>query len=306
MRRGDRRGFALIAVLWALVLAAALAAELHAGARGDLRGAAAARAAARARWAARGGLAHAEEALRARLSAASAAGAPPGTDTLLVRPLRLDYDGVEVRVTVVDARARVQLNLAAAGELRALGAACGLSTDEAYRFAYAVTAWRAEHGSRWLAAPEDTLAVATRPPAGAFRTVEELRAVPGVTAAAYAAVGRYLSVAGDGRVNLNTAPPAVLSTLPGFGPEAVDAVVDRRRAASFLSAYEVVPALPPQARGGVQDQLAELLARAAFTPRHAEVRVEAKGQGAAARARIRAVAVLAGGRLAPLAQIEER
>ena len=44
--REDRRGFALIAVLWALVLAAALAAELHAGARGDLRGAAAVRAAA--------------------------------------------------------------------------------------------------------------------------------------------------------------------------------------------------------------------------------------------------------------------
>lgn len=304
--RADRRGFALIAVLWALVLAAALAAELHAGARGDLRGASAVRAAARARWAARGGLAHAEEALRARLAAASAAGAPPGTDTLLVRPQRLDYDGVEVRVTVVDARARVQLNLATAGELRALAEACGLSPDDAYRFGYAVTGWRAQHGPRWLAAPEDTLSAAVPPPAGAFRTVEALRGVPGVTAAAYGAVARYLSVAGDGRVNLNTAPPAVLRTLPGFGAEAAEAVVDRRRASSFLSAWEVVPALPPQVRGRVQDQMAELLARAAFTPRHAEVRVEAKGQGAAARARIRAVAVLAGGRLAPLARIEER
>jgi type II secretory pathway component PulK len=302
----DRRGFVLIAVLWALVLAAALAAELHAGARGDLRGAAAVRAAARARWAARGGLAHAEEALRARLSASSAAGAPPGTDTLVVAPLALDYDGVKVRVTVVDARAKLQLNLAAAGELRALAEACGLTPDQAYRFAYAVTAWRAEHGPRWLAAPEDTLAVAVPPPAGAFRAVEALRGVPGVTAAAYGAVARYLSVAGDGRVNLNTAPPAVLRTLPGFGAEAVEAVVERRRAASFLSAWEVVPALPPQVRGRVQDQMAELMARAAFTPRHAEVRVEAKGQGAAARARVRAVAVLAGGRLAPLARIEER
>ena len=303
--REDRRGFALIAVLWALVLAAALAAELHAGARGDLRGAAAVRAATRARWAARGGLAHAEEAVRARLAAASAAGAPPGTDTLVVPAEALDYDGVKVRVTVVDARAKVQLNLAPAGELRALGEACGLSPDDAVRFAHAVAAWRVEHGPRWLAAPEDTLAVAARPPAGAFRAVEELRGVPGVTAAAYGAVARYLSVAGDGRVNLNTAPPPVLRTLPGFGPEAADAVVDRRGAASFLSAYEVVPALPPQARGRVQDRMAELLARAAFTPRHAEVRVEAKGRGTA-RARIRAVAVLAGGRLAPLAQIEER
>jgi len=306
MTRADRRGFALIAVLWALVLAAALAAELHAGARGDLRGAAAARDAARARWAARGGLAHAEEALRARLSASSAAGAPPGIDTLVVRPQALDYDGVKVRVTVVDARAKLQLNLAAPAELRALAEACGLSPDEAYRFAYAVDGWRAAHGPRWLAAPDDTLETALRPPAGAFRAVEALREVPGVTTAAYAAVARYLSVAGDGRVNLNTAPPAVLLTLPGFGPEAARAVVDRRRASSFISAYEVVPALPPQVRGRVQDRMAELLARAAFTPRHAEVRVTARGRGAAARARVRAVAVLAGSRLAPLAQIEER
>ncbi|HYH83191.1 MAG TPA: type II secretion system protein GspK [Longimicrobium sp.] len=304
--RTDRRGFALIAVLWALVLAAALAAELHAGARGDLRGAAAVRAATGARWAARGGLAHAEEALRARLAAASATGAPPGTDTLLLRPLRLDYHGVKVRVTVVDARAKLQLNLAAAGELRALAEACGLAPDEAYRFAYAVAGWRAAHGPRWLAAPEDTLETAVRPPAGAFRAVEELRAVPGIPPRTYVAVAPYLSVAGDGRVNLNTAPLAVLRTLPGFGEEAARAVVDRRRAASFLSAWEVVPALPPQARGRVQDRMAELLPRAAFTPRHAEVRVEARGPGAAARARIRAVAVLAGGRLAPLALIEER
>jgi general secretion pathway protein K len=304
--RNDRRGFALIAVLWALILGAALVAELHAGARGDVRGAAAVRAAARARWAARGGLAHAEEDLRARLTVASAAGAPPGTDPLIVRPRALDYDGVKVRVTVVDARARVQLNLADPAQLRALAAACGLTPDEAQRFAYAVAGWRARHGPRWRAAPEDSIEAATPPPDGAFRTVEMLREVPGVTEPIYRAVAPFLSVAGDGRVNLNTAPPAVLLTLPGFGPEAARAVVERRRGASFISAYELVPALPPQARGRVQDQMAELLARVAFTPRHAEVRVEARGEGAAARARIRAVAVLAGGILAPLARIEER
>lgn len=290
-------------MLWALVLAAALAADLHAGARGDLRGASAARDAARARWAARGGLAHAEESLRARLSAASA---PPPTDTLVVAAETLDYDGVAVRVTVTDARARLQLNLATAAELRALASAVGMSSDQAYAFAYAVTGWRVSRGPRWMAAPEDTLAPALRPPAGAFRAVEELREVPGVTPAAYRALAPLLSVAGDGRVNLNSAPAAVLLTLPGFGPDAVRAVVERRRAAPFLGAYEVVAALPVLSRERVQDRMAELLARAAFAPHHAEVRVEARGAGPAERARIRAVAVLAGGRLAPLAEIEER
>jgi general secretion pathway protein K len=306
MMMRDRRGFVLVAVLWALVLAAALAAELHAGARGDLRSATAVRDAARARWAARGGLAHAEEAIRARLAASSAAGTLPGTDTLLVRPARLDYDGIEVRVMVVDAGAKLQLNLATPAELRALAEACGLAPGEASRFAWTIDAWRAAHGPRWIAAPEDTLGLAAPPPLGAFRAVEELRAVPGITAADYAAVARYLSIAGDGRVNLNTAPIAVLRTLPSFDAEAARAVADRRRAASFLSAYEIVPALPSGSRGRVQDRLAELLPRAAFTPRHAEVRVEARGRRPAARARIRAVAVLAGGGLAPLVRIEER
>src|SRR5262249_57585772 len=100
---------------------------------------------------------------------------------------------------------------------------------------------------------------------------------------------------GEGGVNLNAAPPAVLATLPGFRGDAVRAVVERRRAAPFLGAYEVVAALPAVARGPVQDQMPELLRRLAFTPRHAEVRVVARGGSPAGRARIRAVAVLAGG-----------
>jgi len=293
-------------VLWALVVAAALAADLHAGARADVRGATAARDAARARWAARGGLAHAQEALRARLNASSAAGLPPATDTLVVRPETLDYDGVRVRVSVVDARARVQLNLAPAEELRALAAAAGLSGDAADAFARSVAEWRGRNGPRMPPAPSGTGAVAARPPTGAFREVEELRGVPGVTLEAYRAVRPWLSVAGDGRINLNSAPVPVLRTLPGFGDQVARAVVERRRMSPFLSPYEVVAALPAARRLAVQDRLGELMARVAFTPLHAEVRVEARGAGAAARARIRAVAVLAGGRLAPLARIEER
>jgi len=304
--RDDARGFALIAVLWALVLAAALAAELHAGARGDRRGAIAARAGARARWAARGGLAHAQDALRAKLGSQSATGTLPPMDTLVVPAEELDFDGVTVRVTVVDARARLQLNLAGAGELRALFAAAGVPSEQAHALAAEVVRWRVEHGPRIEARPADTLAASLRPPPGAFRSVDVLREVRGVTPAVYAAVAPYLTVASDGHVNLNTAPPAVLLTLPGFDPAAVAAVVARRRAAPFLTPWEIAPALPPGARERVQDRMGELIPRLAFTPREAEVRVTAAEPGRVVRATVTAVAVLAGGRQAPVSAVVER
>jgi general secretion pathway protein K len=303
--RHDRRGFALLAALWALVLAAALAADLHARARGGLAGASAARSAARARWAARGGLAHAEEALRAHLAASAAAGAALGTDTLLVPVEELDLDGVLVRVTVVDARARVQLNLATAEELRTLAAEAGAPGDPA-AFASAVARWRAERAPRWTSAPEDSLAEPLRAPPGAFHSVAELRAVPGVTGEQYRAVAPYLTVASDGRIDLNTAPVPVLATLPGFDREAALAVAARRTRAPYVTAYEIAGGLPANARLHVQDAMAGLLLRVAFAPREAEVRVRASQPGRPGFAEIRAVAVLAGGRLAPVTQVAER
>lgn len=306
MTRNDRRGFALIAVLWALVLAAGLAAELHAGTAGDRRTAIAARQEARARWAARGGLAHAEDAIRAKLGTQAATGSLPGTDTLVVPPEVLDFDGVEVRVAVVDARARLQLNLAAPEELRRLFAAAGLSGPAAYALAATVVRWRAENGPRIEARAVDTAAASMRPPAGAFRSVAELRGVTGVSPGAYAAVAPYLTVASDGRINLNTAPSAVLRALPGFDAPAAAAVVARRRSAPFLTPYELEAALPPGSRERVHDRMAELMARIAFSPREAEVRVTAAEPGQGAGATLRAVAVLAGGRRAPVSAVVER
>ena len=131
MRRADRRGFALVAVLWILVLGSALALEVHAGVRADQRAAANARAEARARWAARGALARAEDALRHRLASQSAAGAPPGTEALLVPALRYRLEEVEIQARVIDARSRVQLNLAGVDALREVFAAAGIPPGRA-------------------------------------------------------------------------------------------------------------------------------------------------------------------------------
>jgi general secretion pathway protein K len=304
--RADRRGFALLAVLWALVITASLAAELHVGVRGDQRIAANARAEARLRWAARGGLAVSLEQLRARLASSSATGALVTTDTLIVPAQETELDRVKVRATVVDARSKLQLNLATPDELAALFGALGYGAGDAQLLAAAVARWRAEHLPPYEALPTDSSGTRLRPPRGAFAAVEELRTVPGVSAAAYASAAPYLTVDSDGHINLNTAPPPVLRTLPGIDEAGAARVVERRRKSPFLSPYEVVEALPRDARERAQAGLAELIARTAFVPREAEVRVTARTAGSPLAARIRAVAVMPGGPRLPVVSVVER
>ena len=307
MRRpAGREGFALIAVLWVLVVASALAAELHAALRADQRVTANVRAAARARWAARAGLAHAVEALRARLAETAPTGAGlVVTDTLLVPARELDVDGVKVAAAVTDARARLNLNLAEVDELRALFLALGWDGGRAASSAAAVARWRAAHQPPFEAAP-DPMQVRLRPPPGAFAAVEELRDVPGLTEAEYARAAPYLTVASDGRINLNTAPLPVLRTLPGMDAEAAGALVRRRARTPLSSPYEVGQLLPERPARELEAIVAGLMPRAAFVPREAEIRVAAAAPGAAVRARIRAVAVMAGGTRLPVVQVVER
>lgn len=311
MRRPDRRGFALVAVLWVLVLGSALALEVHAGVRADQRAAANARAEARARWAARGALARAEDALRHRLASQSAAGAPPGTDTLLAPPLRYRLDDVAVEARVIDARSRIQLNLAGVDALREVFAAAGIPAERAREMAAAIVRWRLANAPPFAPAAADSAATAQAevlalPPRGAFGAVEGLRMVPGIGGEEYARVAPYLTVASDGRINLNTAPLPVLRALPGMGPDAAEAVVRRRRAAPFLSAYEVAEALPRHARGRLQDQMAAFLAAVAFAPAQAEMVAEAAPAGSPVRARLRAVAAMGGAGKYVIVNVVER
>lgn len=302
----ERDGFALVAVLWALVVAAALAAELHAGVRADQRVAANVRAAARARWAARAGLAVTVEQLRARVAVTAAGG--EGllvTDTLLLPVREMDVDGVQVVATVTDARAKLNLNLADPDALRALFVALDWEPGRAASLAAAVARWRSAHLPPFEAAP-DTTRIRLRPPPGAFASVEDLRRVPEMTEAEYAAAAPWLTVASDGRINLNTAPAPVLRTLPGVDAAAADAIVRRRARAPLSTAYDVADALPSRASGAAQAVMAELVLRAAFVPRETEVRVAAAAPGAPVRAQVRAVAVMTGGTRLPVVELVER
>jgi type II secretory pathway component PulK len=307
MRRTGRDGFALLAVLWVLLIASALAAELHAGIRADQRVTANVRAAARARWAARAGLAQSIELLRSRLAVTAPTGMGwMSTDTLLIPVQRLDMDGVRVTASVADARARLNLNLATADELRALFTALGWEPGRAASRAAALARWRAAHLPPFQAAA-DTVTVRLRPPPGVFAAVEELRGVPGLTEAEYAEAAPHLTVASDGRINLNTASAPVLRTLPGIDPRGAAAIIARRTRRPLSTEYEVMEVLPGGGESRVAAEvLAGLAARGALAPREAEVRVSAAVPGSAVGARIRAVAVMAGGTRLPVVQVVER
>ncbi|HEX2207387.1 MAG TPA: type II secretion system protein GspK [Longimicrobium sp.] len=301
-----RGGFALVAVLWVIVLGSALALEVHAGVRADQRAAANARASARARWAARGALARAEDALRAGLEAQSAAGAPPVADTLLVPALVYRLEEVAIRATVRDARSRVQLNLAAEEALREVFLAAGVAPERAREMAVAIVRWRLAHAPPFAPVVEDSARTMRLPPRGAFTTVDELRQVPGIAFADYARVAPYLTVASDGRINLNSAPVPVLRTVPGISDEAARAIVRRRAGAPFLSAYEISDALPRTARARLQEQMAGLLAAAAFVPAQAELEATAAPEGSPVRARVSAVAAMGGAGRYVLVNVVER
>jgi hypothetical protein len=70
--------------------------------------------------------------------------------------------------------------------------------------------------------------------------------------------------------------------------------------------YELLGALPRASQLAAQDRLAELRERAAYLPRAAEVEVTAAPDGSPLRARLRAVAVLAGRERAAIVAVTER
>jgi general secretion pathway protein K len=298
--RARRGGFALLLVLVVLVAVTAAATEIHLAARSDRLHALNARAGTRARWAARGGLARGLDQLGQLVRGASlSAGALVSTGDAVVPPLEYVHDGQTVRVSITDARARVQLNRAEAVELAALLEATGAPRRTALEVADAVLDWRdaddlhrpngAERGDYIRAGS------AARPTNAPFAAVEEITAVRGVTPAVYARLAPHLTVSGDGRVNVNSASAPVLRTLPWIDAAAADAILRRRARAPYRNVFELAPSLPEPARTAVRERIGAFLARLAFDPRDVELTVQARAPGAAIGAELHAAVTLTGG-----------
>lgn len=256
-----RRGFALVAALWLLVAAAGVAAALEAVSVAERRAAANVQAMAQAHWAARGAIAHALARMDRVLAHTGRAG---GVASTLLGETRYIIAGRTVRVRTDDARARLNVNRAQASRLATLFGAIGLRPDAAARLANEIIAWRTTRAARPAAGPGGS---PFAPPGRPLGELDELAMLPAAPPRVYRLVAPYLTVHGDGRVNVNLAPREVLRSLPGVDSAAAAAIVARRTTAPFHNAFEVAAALGSESRARLQRQFGAFVDMAAFAPR---------------------------------------
>lgn len=301
-------GFALVAALWLIVAVGVLIAEFGLQSRVRRLSTINAVAEARARAAASAGVEHAV----ARLwKLAEEAERPQGHSAFArwnrIDRLLADLDSVALasdahyRVRASDVGRRLSLNAASSAELRRLFTAAGVDRHAAEIAAQSILDWRDAddlhrlHGAEW----EDHyrhLTPPVRPRNGEFRSVGELRRVRGI-GGIYERIAPFLTVLGDGRVNLNAAPPQVLAALPGLTPEAVDLILSRRSLAPLTNLFELEPHLSPASRHVFLHEFAALAARASFAPRQIEVRATGAAGGSDLRVTVRALVVREAGRV---------
>jgi general secretion pathway protein K len=264
-RLGRRDGFALVAALWLLVALGAVGLQTALASRARRQAAANLLDEVRARNAVVAGAEYARSRLtaamlgqaeelraeamesarssRARRRAASASisrlfrSADPLED-----PWREPQDLMVPEMTFGDARfaivlrdvgAALNLNAADEGMLRQFFAqGLGLDYADADDLAQAILDWRDEDeipringGEREEYLEEGALVL---PPNRDFVDVDELRHVRGMTPEIYVLAAPHLTLIGDGRINLNSAPEAVLSSIPGLDRTGVTEILRLR------------------------------------------------------------------------------
>lgn len=283
-----RDGFALMAALWLVVLVGVTGYELSVRARTRRLAVANALEFIQARAAAEAGLESARSVLEQRLrqpfasrvrSTADATIDPLG-DLSLIRADTLALGNVRESTDIQDAGAFLQINRATEDDVRRFLIALPMDASAADRAAQRILDWRDPDSFRRAhgAEREDYLKAGARvlPADEDFRNVEDLRNVDGITTEVYARIAPYLSVAGSGHVNLNTAPRAVLRSLPGIGVEAADVLIRARRTVRpFRSLTELSLRLSSGARQSLLEATAELMSRATFET--TEIAVHATG-----------------------------
>lgn len=104
---------------------------------------------------------------------------------------------------------------------------------------------------------------------------------------------------GDGRINLNAAPAPVLAALPGFGPEAVRAALERRRfGPPVTDLFDILGRVSPPARAVLIERYGEVVQHVTFTASNLVLVATGRVRGRAPMATIEALVVSAGTRAA--------
>lgn len=256
----SRRGFALMAALALLVLVSVAALELSVIARPRRLAVAAGAERIAATAAATAGIENAR-AFLLRLE--------PVTPGRLTRDPSRDPDPWRVangmvlgpaeagaytwRAELHDPYAQLNLNGASQEQLRNLLLALHIDARRADHLAAAIADWRDHDQFRRVNGAERDdyvrAGMPVLPTDGPFPAVSTLRFVLGMSGALCDSVSPYLTVIGDGGINLNTAPRPVLLVLPGMSEEAVAALLRVRSGGRRLTDLDAfVESLPSGAR----------------------------------------------------------
>ena len=165
------------------------------------------------------------------------------------------FDGVAVRVTIMDEAGKIDINAAPETLLGGLFRSLGVDETLASSLADAIIDWRDPDNLRRLngAEKEDYIAAGKDygPRNANFETVEELRLVLGLNDDIFRRAAPLITAySGRPGVSSPVAPRAVLMALPGIAPEQVDSYLTERQALQLqgLPAPEAAFALASAAR----------------------------------------------------------
>jgi general secretion pathway protein K len=259
----NRRGFALLTAIWLVIAIAAVALQFSLDARERRllgintadRG--------QGRAAATGALNATQAVMDAALrqgpgsDGAAAAGfrradAWLDSDSLFSRTIFID--SIPVEVLAHDLGTRLNVNLVTEEQLRNfLGFALqDFSTSD--HLAQAILDWRdadtiprPSGAEKDLYIKEERLALPSNQP---FREIRELQNVEGMTPAIYAKISPYLTVRGDGRVNINEADTLVLRAVPGMTDRIFAFIVAMRSMGRRITGVQQIISLAGQTGGG--------------------------------------------------------
>lgn len=304
----ERRGFTLLAVLLALVGVSLLAGAGTLGTRRYVAAAANRIALTRAAWRSEDCVARARAAIERALSA-------DGEDpTRLAARWRALDDSIAAdaglaaaplcTATLRSSGDRLDINRATPTQIERLLVAVGVPELERDSLRDAILDWRdadtvpRPHGAEWAwyagrhrRAPRD----------GAFAAPAELMRVRGVATLDGPTRDRLLGAVTVEwtRVDLARAPPVVLASLPGFSPEAIEALVELRSwGRDSVSLTRLASAVGGPARDSIAAHYSELVGLASDEPDAWILRAEGRAPEFAGREVIELRLVLAGTRAA--------
>ena len=240
--RSDRRGVALFTALWLVVAIGIVGLQFSLEARERRLAAANTVELAQSRAAALAGVEHAQARLErlARQLTLTGTGVAnlriqdPWLDVDTLVRIDADVGGARYEVRVREIGSALNPNRATEDQLRMLFTRLGFDYGLSDQLAQCIMDWRDDDVMHRTRGAEREQYVADKrmilPRDGPLQDLSELLHVMHMTPEIYDSIAPFLILEGNGQINVNSAPPAVLATLPGVSDATVAAVMRLRGA----------------------------------------------------------------------------